>query len=236
MTAVVTGASGGIGRAIAVCLARNGAAVCAVGRNPTTLGETVAEAQLHSRALPFQADLAVDASIGRLGQLVTREFGRLDVLVHCAGIIFHNPMRSARIEDFDNQYAINIRAPYLLTQSLLPMLTSSHGQIVFIDSSLGISAKQPEVGQFAATQHAMKAVAESLRQEVNPEGVRILTVYPGRTASPRMKALYEKQGAPYRPELLMQPQDVAAMVISALTLPRTAEVTDISMRPMLKSY
>ena len=236
LVAVVTGASGGIGRAIAVSLAHSGAALCAVGRDASRLGETIAEAQVHSRALPFQADLAAKASIGQLKQLLAREFGRLDVLVHCAGVIHHNPMSLARMEDLDDQYAVDIRAPYLLTQSLLPMLKRSRGQIVFINSSLGKTAKLPEVGQFAATQHAMKAIADSLREEVNSEGVRVLTVYPGRTATARMEALYKRQGLPYRPELLMQPQDVAAMVTAALTLPRTAEVTDISMRPMQKSY
>jgi NADP-dependent 3-hydroxy acid dehydrogenase YdfG len=236
LVAVVTGASSGIGRATAISLARHGAAVCAVGRNAATLGETISEAQLHSRALPFQADLAVDANISDLEQLLAREFGRLDILVHCAGVIRNNPMHRTRIEDLDDQYAVDVRAPYLLTKSLLPMLKISRGQIVFINSTLGVSARRPEVGQFAATQHAMKAIADSLREEVNPEGIRILTVYPGRTATPRQKRLYQQEGKVYRPELLMQPEDVAAMVISALSLPRTAEVTDISMRPMRKSY
>src|ERR1700674_5061953 len=95
LVAVVTGASGAIGRALSVSLARNGAAVCAVGRNGATLGETIAEAQLHSRALPFQADLTVDGSISGLERLLETEFGRLDILVHSAGVIHHNPMGSA---------------------------------------------------------------------------------------------------------------------------------------------
>ncbi len=236
LVAVVTGASSGIGRAIAVALAEHGAAVCVAGRNAARLGETVEQAQLHSRALPFQADLAVDEGVARLHQVLAQEFGAVDILVHSAGVIQHNLMSDARIEDLDEQYAADIRAPYLLTKSLLPMLKASHGQVVFINSSLAVNAKRPEVGQFAATQHAIKAIADSLREEVNREGIRVLSLYLGRTATPRQQRLYEQEEKVYQPELLMQPEDVAAMVISALTLPRTAEVTDISMRPLLKSY
>jgi NADP-dependent 3-hydroxy acid dehydrogenase YdfG len=75
-----------------------------------------------------------------------------------------------------------------------------------------------------------------LRQEVNEQGIRVLCVYPGRTATSRQERLYAKEGKPYRPELLLQPEDIATMVVAALSLPRTAEVTDINIRPMLKSY
>lgn len=233
---VVTGASGGIGRAITTALARYGTTLCAVGRNPSTLGSTVCEAQLYSKVVPIEADLTVDSDIKRIEQLLRSNFGRLDILVHCAGVIHHNRMQNARIEHLDEQYAADVRAPYLLTKSLLPLLRGSKGQIVFINSSLGMNAKRAEVGQFAATQHALRAITESLREEVNPDGIRVLSVYPGRTATPRMEALYKTDGFPYQADLLMQPQDIAAMVVAALLLPRTAEVTDITMRPMRKSY
>jgi len=235
LVAVVTGASSGIGQAIAISLARYGAAICAVGRDTDRLCETITKAQSYSRALPFQADLAENENIRCLEQLLATEFGRLDILVHCAGVIQHNPMRSARIEDFDLQYAVDLRMPYLLTKSLLPMIKDSSGQIVFINSSLGVNAKRPEVGQFAATQHALKAIADSLREEVNREGIRVLTVYPGRTATSRQKRLHQEDGRPYRPETLLQPADVASVVIHSLALPRTAEVTDIHIRPMIKT-
>jgi NADP-dependent 3-hydroxy acid dehydrogenase YdfG len=79
-------------------------------------------------------------------------------------------------------------------------------------------------------------LADSLRDEVNADGIRILSVYPGRTATPRIEALHAKEGRPYQPGLLLQPEDVASVVLNALTLPWTAEVTNISIRPMQKSY
>src|SRR5260370_931141 len=85
-------------------------------------------------------------------------------------------------------------------------------------------------------QHALRSIADSLREEVNADGIRVLSVFPGRTATPRIAKLFEKEGRAYQPGLLMQPEDVAEMVTHSLRLPHTAEVTEISIRPMQKSY
>ena len=233
-TAVVTGASSGIGRAVAVALARQGVELCVVGRNPTALEDAVAVIRPLSKVKAFQIDLTIDEDLHPLIDHLQKSSG-LNVLIHCAGVIHQNLMERARIEDFDLQYATNVRAPYLLTQRLLPLLTAARGQIVFINSSAGLAAKRPEVSGYAATKHALRAIADSIREEVNPKGVRVLTVYLGRTATPMQKALCHQEGRAFRPELLLQPDDVAAMVVHALMLPASAEVTDISMRPMCKS-
>ncbi|MEI9953258.1 MAG: SDR family NAD(P)-dependent oxidoreductase [Pseudomonadota bacterium] len=104
-----------------------------------------------------------------------------------------------------------------------------------MNSSVGLAASAT-LGPYAATQHALKALADALRAEVNAAGVRVLSVYPGRTATALMLARFSMEGRAYRPELLLQPEDVANVVISSLALPRTAEVTNINIRPMVKSY
>jgi len=143
-------------------------------------------------------------------------------------------MEGARMADLDLQYATNVRVPYAVTQRLLPLLMASRGQVVFINSSVGLTAKRADVGQYAATKHALKAIADSLREEVNPKGIRVLTVYLGRTATPMQEAICRQEGRVYRPDTLLQPEDVASVVLQALMLPATAEVTDISIRPMLR--
>jgi NAD(P)-dependent dehydrogenase (short-subunit alcohol dehydrogenase family) len=231
--AVVTGASSGIGRAIALSLAQQGVRVCAVGRNSKTLDETVSAARHFAPAAGFKIDLTLETNFELLASHLNKDTG-LDILVHSAGVIHQAPVESAHIAHFDCQYVTNVRAPYLLTQQLLPYLKKAQGEIVFINSSVGLGVRRPEVGQYAATKHALKAVADSLREEVNPKGIRVLTVYLGRTATPMQEALYRQAGGAYRPESLLQPQDVASMVVHALMLPRTAEVTDISIRPLIK--
>jgi NADP-dependent 3-hydroxy acid dehydrogenase YdfG len=234
--ALVTGASGGIGRAVALELARAGTRVCLVGRDRERLAEVEALAGgIAPRVLAFQKDLTFDADVESVASHLREEFGQLDILVHSAGEIASGPLETAAIEDFDRQYRTNVRAPYLLTQRLLPLLKVMPGQVVFVNSSAGLSAR-PGVGQFSATQHAVRAMTDALRAEVNPDKIRVLSVFPGRTATPRQARLHERSGRVYQPELLMQAEDVATMVTCALRLPRTAEVTDISMRPLLKSY
>lgn len=231
--ALVTGASSGIGRALALALARDGMRVHLVARTRAPL-EAVA-AEIGPLACVRPADLRSESDVAALAEMLLREAAGLDVLVHSAGSIASGPMRDAKLADLDEQYRANLRGPCQLTQLLLDALIARRGQIVFINSSVGL-ASRAGAGQFAATQHALKAVADSLRAEVNAHGVRVLSVHPGRTATPRQERLYRSANEPYRPELLMQPEDVAAMVLAALRLPRSAEVTEIQMRPLAKSY
>ncbi len=232
-TAVVTGASSGIGKAIALGLAARGTTVCLVGRQQETLAAVANSARKAARVLIFQTDLTKDDEIRDLTGKIKRDLPGVDLLIHSAGVISLGRLESESAETFDWQYRTNVRAPYVLTQALLPMLKARRGQIVFINSSAGLNARS-SVGQYAATKHALRAFADSLREEVNPAGVRVLSVYLGRTASPMQAALHEKEGKAYHPEQLLQPEDVASVVINALTLPRTAEVTDVSIRPMVK--
>jgi NADP-dependent 3-hydroxy acid dehydrogenase YdfG len=231
-TCVVTGASSGIGRGIATALAAAGATVCAIGRRRDAL-EEIAEAGEHGRFAIYVADLAEEDEVASLaGELAARP-GGLDVLVHSAGAISLASLETAAIDDFDRQYITNVRAPYLLTQKLLPALRASKGQVVFINSTVGLAARA-NTTQFSATQHALRAIADGLRHEVNADGIRVLSVYPGRTATPRQAKIYAIEGKPYLPERLMQPVDIGSVVLNALTLPRSAELTDVQIRPMLQ--
>jgi NADP-dependent 3-hydroxy acid dehydrogenase YdfG len=234
--AVITGASRGIGRAIALAIAAQGATLYLVGRQRDALDATaVAARALAPGVFTAPTDLTRDDHIERLRGRLQEEAGQVDILVHCAGLFAQEKLQRAAVGDFDAQYRANVRAPYLLTQALLPLLKVRPGQIVFINSSVGLRSRG-EVSQYAATQHALKAIADSLREEVNSDGVRVLSVFPGRTATPRQETIFQIEGRSYRPELLLQPEDVAAVVLNALSLPRTAEVTEISIRPLLKSY
>jgi NADP-dependent 3-hydroxy acid dehydrogenase YdfG len=234
--ALVTGASSGIGQAIALALAEHGATLCLVGRRVEKL-KAVAESvpATAARVECYHADLMQDQDIRELTAHIEQDFGALDLLIHSAGVYAMGKIEAARVEDFDWQYRINVRAPYMITQALLPMLRSRRGQVVFMNSTAGTRAPA-NVGQYAATKHALKALADSLREEVNADGIRVLSMLLGRTATPMQAAIYEMEGKTYRPELLLQPEDVAAVVINTLSLQRSAEVTDINLRPLIKSY
>lgn len=230
--AVVTGASSGIGKAVAVSLAEHGATVCLVARRLDEL-EAIASASrsIPPELIPYQADLSQDEHLNRLVTRLRADFQHVDIIVHSAGIYERDRLACARITDFEVQYRTNVLAPYALTQALLPMLPAHLGQIVFVNSSAGLTAPE-NLSQYAATKHALKAIADSLRKEVNQDGIRVLSVYLGRTATPLQERVHEMENRTYRPENLMQADDIAAVIVNALSLPRTAEVTDIQMRSL----
>lgn len=234
--ALVTGASSGIGKAIALGLATQGTKLCLVGRNSKNLEAIAEEIGLPSAQVFTQkADLGLDEDITLLADRMRKQFERLDILIHCAGVISLGLIDDAAVQAFDRQFTINVRAPYLLTQALLPMLRSSQGQIVFINSTVGLKSRAG-VSQYASTKHALKALADSLREEVNSDGLRVLSLFLGRTATPMQSSVHSMENRPYNPENLLQPEDIAALVIMALRLPRTAEVTEIKVRTARKTH
>jgi NADP-dependent 3-hydroxy acid dehydrogenase YdfG len=232
--AVVTGAGSGIGRAIALALGERGAALALAGRRPGLL-ESVAVAARSAGAVvrTYPTDIARPEEVEGLVAALRRDFGRVDVLVHSAAVHLRGSVADAPARELDLHYRTNVLGPYVLTQGLLPLLEQHRGQVVFMNSSAGLTARA-QVGQFAATKHALKAIADSLRDEVNPRGIRVLSVFPGRTATPTQERLCAAEGRPYRPDRLLQPEDVASVVVNALCLPRTAEVTEIKIRPFVK--
>lgn len=232
--AVITGASSGIGNAIARCLAKHGAKLHLVGRNLEKLKEietTIASAS--GSVSIYRADLALDQALFGLIERLKQDLQRVEILIHSAGVISLGRIRESTVENFDWQYRINVRAPYILTQGLLPLLRSARGQVVFVNSTAGLVARSG-IGQYAATKHALKAMADTLRDEENANGVRVLSIFLGRTATPMQAAVLEKEGRAYAPERLLQPKDVAKVLVDALCTPRSAEVTDIKLRPAKK--
>lgn len=227
--ALVTGAGSGIGRAIALALAAQGARVWLVGRNAAKLDETASLACGDTVCCP--CDLAVDGSIDEMIGRVAKEQAGLDILVHSAAVFTMGPVSDARVEDLDAQYRINLRAVFVLTKACLPLLRTSKGQVVFMNSSAGVAARAG-ISQYAATKHALKALADSLREEVNADGIRVLSLFLGRTATPMQRSVRAMEGREYDPAPLIQPEDAATMIVAALSMAGTAEVTAISMRPL----
>jgi NADP-dependent 3-hydroxy acid dehydrogenase YdfG len=235
-TAVITGASRGIGKAIALELASHGTTLCLVGRNRKGLQETAEDTtRYHAKAFTYKLDLMDDEGIAGFAEYARDSLGGVDILVHSSGTYGQGELANTPIEDLDLLYKANVRGPCLLTQALLEMIKKGSGQIVFINSTLGLHTRRA-VGQYASTQHAMKAITDTLREEVNPFGVRVVSIFAGRTATPRIASIFQMEGKTYRPELLLQPGDIATVVAHTLQLPGTAEVTDISIRPLQKSY
>jgi NAD(P)-dependent dehydrogenase (short-subunit alcohol dehydrogenase family) len=233
--ALVTGGSSGIGRAICQALAQAGLRVLLTGRSAARCEETRAQLPGPEPHQSLVGDLADDAFVS---QLVTRARQLaprgLSVLVHAAGNHVPQAIEATSAAELDATLSTNLRAPFLLSAGLLASLRLARGQVVFINSS-AINNPRADVAAYAASKAGLRAFADSLRASVNADGVRVLSVFPGRTASPMQREQFEREGRPYKPELLLQPEDVATAVVAALALPETAELTELHLRPNLKS-
>lgn len=223
--ALVAGAGGGIGGAVAVALARSGAArLLLLGRDPQRL---VGVAEAVSETGAITEILAHDLALPETPPLPER----LDLLVHAAGA--HRKATVAETDPalVDAQIAVNLRGPLLLTRAALGPLAAARGTVVFVNSTQGMAAGRGAAA-YAASKHALRALADATRAEVNPLGIRVLSVYPGRTDTAMQRELLAEEGRAPDPERLLGPEEVAAMILAAVALPHRAEVTDIVIRPM----
>lgn len=232
---LVTGASSGIGKAIALELARDCQAMVLTGRSEERL-EAVRSAveAFGAETVVVPADLADRRAVERLNAAVKQRFTRMDVLVMAGGAMTYGRFEDQDVSELAQLFAVNVIGPITLLASLLPLLKNSRGQVVFINSSIVFNPSQ-RTAYYAATKCALKGLAEGIRQEVNQEGIRVLNVYPGRTATPLQEWLHRLEGRTYRPGELLQPEDIAGAVVHALEAPATAEITDIFVRPAIKN-
>ncbi|MEA2604261.1 MAG: hypothetical protein QOF89_5253 [Acidobacteriota bacterium] len=230
--AVITGASGGIGESVAVALAREGSRLLLAGRSAERLDLVAERARDFSPGVQtFAADLTDDDQVHALAARAVGAFGGVDLLIHSIGFFAGGLMETAPVEDLDQLYRVNLRSPYVLTQALLPTLIARQGQVVFVNSGSGYQPARAGWAAYAASKHALRALADGLREEVHSKGVRVITAFPGRTATAMQEEVHRFEGKPYDPARFLQPRDVAAVILNALALPRTAEVTEVRVRP-----
>lgn len=217
--ALVTGASRGIGRAIALDLARTHD-VIVHGRGGAALDDLAASIP---NARAWAADLATD--------FAAPELDRLDVLVHSAGVEQGGPVADTPRDVWRAVYEANVVAVAELTRQLLPALRAAQGTIVAINSGSGLRSG-PGGGAYSASKFALRALTDALREEERAAGVRVVSVHPGRTDTDMQRALVAKEGRDYDTAYTLAPDDVAATVRVAVDLPPGAVVEQLSVRPL----
>jgi NAD(P)-dependent dehydrogenase (short-subunit alcohol dehydrogenase family) len=217
-TALVTGASRGIGRAIALALGRAGARVLVhYSSNEEAADATVAEIIASGgHAQKVAADLrSADGPHALASQVRAVVGGRLDVLVANAGIAKAASIEDTTVEDFDALFAVNVRAPFFLVQQLLPMLTD--GSSVVLLSSLAARASVGELAAYAATKGAVDTLVRHFASALGERGVRVNAVAPGVVATDMSSFASTDEGRDYTLGLqalkrIAQPEDIAGAV------------------------
>jgi len=225
---IVTGASRGIGRAIAGALAEEGMRLVLGARTPERLEE--AAQALRSRGAEVEAlpgDVGEESVAAGLVETAMRRFGRLDVVVNNAGIGHRGPLESMDSAVFDQVYRTNVRGPFLLMKAAIPVFRRQKSGTLVSLASLAGRNPVPGCAAYAATKWAMIGLSRSVREEVRKDGIRVIILEPGSTLTdfghdPAKLAQSEK---------LVRPEDVASVLVSALKLPDRATVSEIEIRP-----
>jgi len=226
--AVVTGASRGIGLAIAEALAAEGARLVVGSRTPERL--EAAARTLRSRGAEVEAlpgDVGEEGVAAGLVEAATRRFGRLDVVVNNAGIGHHGLLEDMDPAEFDRVYRTNLRGPFLLMKAAIPIMRRQKSGTFVNLASLAGRNPVPRRAAYAASKWAMIGLSRSVLQEVRKDGIRVIILEPGSTLTdfghdPAKMAQAEK---------LVRPEDVASVVVAALKLPDRATVSEIEIRP-----
>lgn len=218
-TALITGAGGGIGSAIATALAPTHNLLLA-GR-PSDRLDAVAE---RLDATTFPLDLTDTDEIEASCEIVDE----LDVLVHNAGLCIPGRVAESSVEEWRATFDVNVFGAVALTLTLLPALRSVRGQVVFVNSGAGRTAS-PNMASYSASKFALRAFADSLR-ESEPQ-LRVTSMFPGRTDTDMQRELVAFEGGEYQPGNFLRPETVAEAVANAVATPRDGHLHEVVLRP-----
>jgi NADP-dependent 3-hydroxy acid dehydrogenase YdfG len=234
-TAIVTGASSGIGRATATALASAGFAVVAIARRADELAALAADS---SSITALQLDLTEEGAAAHAVQHTIAALGGIDLLVNAAGYGANAPSETVPPADWDRLFAINVNAVAHLTSAALPhLLTAARDRgiadVITISSTAGLSA-EPGAAAYSGSKYAVRGLMESWRKEYAGRDVRFCTIYPGAVATEfgndqqfirDWYASMQAQGA------VAHPEDIARAVTFAATQPSHAAVSELTLRP-----
>ncbi|TDD03814.1 SDR family NAD(P)-dependent oxidoreductase [Nonomuraea deserti] len=218
---LVTGATGGIGRAVVGALAEAGHRVTAVGRGVGRLAVPGVEADLAEPGT-LAAALAALEDAGELDDV--------QALVHCAGISPVEAVADAGPDTWRRTLAVNVASAAELVRRTLPALRRSQGHVVFVNASPGMTGV-PRWSAFVGSKAALRELADSLREEEAAHGVRVTTVYPAATATDLLGEVRRAFGRAYDPASCIRPQTLAAMIVWVLSAPADAYPSELSVLP-----
>ena len=226
MRHVLTGAGSGIGLALAHRLADRGDDLVLVARSQARADEL---GRAFPRAQLLVADLADPGTLNGLGRQVD---GEVDTVLHVAGVVDLGRVDRLRLAEWEEQVTVNLTAPAVLTRELLPHVRASHGTIVFVNSSAGLTASAGW-SAYAASKFGLRAFADALRAEEVEHGVRVSTVYPSRTATPMQEKVHEQEGRTYDASRWISVDTVVDTIVHVIDLPADATIPDVTVRPVV---
>ncbi len=226
--AVVTGAGRGIGRAIALALAREGARVALAARSNGELAAVAQEiGQAGATTMAVPTDVRQEASVEALVGRVLGEWHQVDVLVNAAGVAAFAPVTDSKLDDWDQMLAVNLRGAVLACRAVLPaMIARRKGTIIGVGSVV-TSRALPGSAAYTASKYGLLGFSRVLAEEMRPHGVRVGVISAGATDTPLWDAM---PGAPAR-ERMLTPDQVAEAALLMATLGPNATLAELTLLP-----
>ena len=228
-TALVTGATEGIGRATAFALGRAGYRIGVCARTAERVEQVVGELGKEGiEAAGAPADVTDPSQASSAVERVTGALGEIGVLVNNAGVLIARPFEELSLDDWDTTMATNVRSLFLMSRAVVPgMRRRREGTIVNVAS---LSGRHGFVGgsAYCASKHAVLGFSRALMLELRKEGIRVVAVCPGSVATGMM---HDQPMLKTNPDRILQPEDVAGVILSAIRLPDRALVSELDIRP-----
>jgi len=222
-TMLITGASGGIGTAVARAAAESGYRVMVAGRDADRLDQMCAT---NPRTSSVLLDLR---NPGELPQHLA-ELDRLDAVVHCAGIAEVASVEETPYSLWLETLTVNVAAAAEITRVVLPALRTAMGHVVFVNAAPGLHAV-PRWSAYTASKAALRELSDSLREEEARHGLRVTTIYPGGTATDLLQKVRAQFGSPFDAANCIQPVTLASVILSILDMRQDAYLPEISILP-----
>jgi short-subunit dehydrogenase len=227
---LITGASSGIGRAIALELAGPESELILTGRDLPALQDVSESAMAKgAQVSKHYLELSSEMDVVAFGEKIASEKIELDVVINNAAVIKLGNIITSQIADLDWHHAVNLKAPLILTKCLLRSVQLARGQFVFINSMAGLVARKG-VAFYAATKHGLKAIADSLREEVQADGVTVLSVFLGRANTPMQARVLEMENATADLSAFLQPEYAAELIAQAMKRCRSGKIANLTIR------
>lgn len=227
MNAVITGATKGIGKAVAMALAKQGynLAICSRNQNELNLFKQELETY-HIKVLAVQADCAQKADVINFLENIESKFKQVDILVNNAGIFLPHNLIDEDDENFEIQQQINVNAAYYLAKRLGKMMCERQNGYIFNICSVASKGPVKGAGSYSVTKAALLSLNNVLRDELAQHNIKVTAILPGST----LTASWE--GTTISPEKFVQPQDIAQLITCVLSLSKGVNVDEIMLTPL----
>lgn len=229
---LITGASSGIGKSIALLFAKEGADLCLVARRSEALSKVAIQCRTFGRTvLDIKADITDQSQVERMAKESISAFNKIDILINNAGYGKYGSFTALSIEEWDKMWKVNVRGMVLVTQAIVPvMMAAQSGHIVNISSIHGIHTSA-NASAYCATKFAVTGLTEALSKELWKDGIKVSVVCPGGTLTPFLGIPSDEKNQEF-----LDPEEVAQVVLDVVTAPGKALIMKLVVAPKTRPF